>query len=68
MTTVARCPICGALPKMHFIKTGFALSCVGQQHYAGLDDEGKHAVSLHRQISKEEALENWNKAFGRAGA
>jgi aminopeptidase-like protein len=60
----APCPICGREPKMHKIKTGFALSCVGDRHYVGIDDEGKHAVEIYRVTTESEARTAWDKFFG----
>ena len=66
--TLAPCPICGATPKVHEMKTGFVLSCVGVRHTVAVTDDGKHAVSLYRGRSVEEVTAFWNKTFGKDGA
>lgn len=68
MTTLAPCPICGATPKVHEIKTGFVLSCVGARHTVAMTDDGRHAVELYRGRSRAEVEAGWNKAFGKDGA
>lgn len=69
MTHLAPCPICGAAPKIHEIKTGFVLSCVGARHTVAITDEdGQHQVALYRGRSRAEVEAGWNKAFGKDGA
>jgi len=67
MTDLAPCPICGAQPKLHEIKTGFVLSCVGRRHTVVVTDEGQHAAALYRGKSEAELIEHWNKKFGMGG-
>ena len=61
---LAPCPICGATPKLHHMKTGFVLSCVGARHTVAVTDDGIHAVSLYRGKSEDEVRGFWNKRFG----
>lgn len=68
MSDMAPCPICGSAPKVHKIKTGFVLSCVGARHTVAMTDEGQHAVELYRGRSQAEVERFWNKAFGKGAA
>lgn len=68
MSDMAPCPICGRTPKIHKMKTGFVLSCVGDRHTVAMTDEGQHAVSLYRGRSQVEVERFWNKAFGKGAA
>ena len=68
MSTVAPCPICGATPKVHKMKTGFVLSCVGSRHTVAMTDEGGHATSLYRGRTEEEVRTFWNKSFAKVSA
>jgi hypothetical protein len=66
MTQLAPCPICGATPKIHEMKTGFVLSCVGARHTVAITDgDGQHQVALYRGRSRAEVEQQWNKSFGK---
>ncbi len=64
--TIAPCPICGATPKLHQMKTGFVLSCVGARHTVAVTDDGGHQVALYLGRSEDEVRAGWNKAFEKA--
>lgn len=64
MIGLAPCPICGSQPKLHEIKTGFVLSCVGKRHTVAVTDDGYHATELYRGKTEAELIEHWNKKFG----
>lgn len=64
--TLAPCPICGAVPKLHRVNTGFVLSCVGARHTVAVTDDGGHQVALYRGRSEDEVRAGWNKALEKA--
>lgn len=68
MSDMAPCPICGRPPKLHKMKTGFVLSCVGDRHTIAMTDEGQHAVSLYRGRSEAEVCDAWNKKLSKEHA
>lgn len=68
MNDLAPCPVCGQTPKIHEMKNGFVLSCVGARHTVAVTDEGQHAVSLYRGRSEAEVCEAWNKRFAKEQA
>lgn len=66
MSDLAPCPVCGQMPKLHEMKQGFVLSCVGARHTVALTDEdGQHAVALYRGRTEDEVRFMWNKKFGK---
>lgn len=68
MSTTAPCPVCGATPKLHKLKEGFVLSCVGPRHTVAMTDEGQHQAALYRGRSEEEVRTFWNKTFAKGAA
>ena len=62
---LAPCPICGRTPRLHELKTGFVISCVGDRHTVAMTDDGIHQATLYRGKSVEEVSAFWNKTFAK---
>ena len=68
MSEISPCPICGATPKVHKIRTGFVRSCVGSRHTVAMTDDGGHQAALYRGRTEEEVRTFWNQTFAKGAA